>query len=51
MADEYSTESAPVLRTEHLGCRMEGKTIVNDVYVEVWRGEVLAALVLALLSE
>jgi hypothetical protein len=37
MADEYSTESAPVLWTEHLGCTMEDKTVVNDVYVEVWR--------------
>jgi ABC-type transporter Mla maintaining outer membrane lipid asymmetry ATPase subunit MlaF len=42
MCAEYSAGSAPVLRTEHLGCKVEGKTIANDVSVEIWRGEVMA---------
>jgi hypothetical protein len=39
---EDSTGSAPVLRTEHLGRKVEGKTIVVDDSVEAWHGEVLA---------
>ncbi len=42
MATVDSTGSAPVLRTEHLGRKVEGKTIVDDVSVEAWHGEVLA---------
>ncbi len=38
------TGSAPVLRTEHLGRRVEGKTIVGDISVEARRGEVLAVV-------
>jgi hypothetical protein len=39
-----STGFAPVLRTEHLGRKVEGKTIVDDVSVEVWRGEVMGLM-------
>ncbi len=42
MATVDSTGSAPVLRTEHLGRKVEGQTIVDDVSVEAWHGEVLA---------
>ncbi len=42
MSTEDPTGSAPVLRTEHLGRKVEGKTIVDDVSVEAWHGEVLA---------
>jgi ABC-type branched-subunit amino acid transport system ATPase component len=42
MATVDSTGSAPVLRTEHLGRKVGGKTIVDDVSVEAWHGEVLA---------
>jgi ABC-type sugar transport system ATPase subunit len=42
MATVDSTGSAPVLRTEHLGRKVEGKTIVDDVSAEAWHGEVLA---------
>ena len=31
----YSTGSEPVLRTEHLGRKGEGKAIANDVSVEI----------------
>jgi energy-coupling factor transporter ATP-binding protein EcfA2 len=41
MSADDSTGSAPVLRTEHLGRKVEGKTIVGDVSVEAWHGEVL----------
>ena len=42
MATVDSTGSAPMLRTEHLGRKVEGQTIVDDVSVEAWHGEVLA---------
>jgi putative ABC transport system ATP-binding protein len=42
MSTEYPTGSAPVLRTEHLGRKVEGQTIVGDVSVEAWHREVLA---------
>ncbi len=42
MSAEDPTGSAPVLRAEHLGREVEGKTIVEDVSVEAWNGEVLA---------
>ena len=42
MATVDSTGSAPVLRTEHLGRKVEGQTIVDDVSVEAWHGEILA---------
>ncbi len=42
MSAEYSTGSTPVLRTEHLGRKAEGQTIVDDVSIEAWRREVLA---------
>jgi len=41
MCTEDSTGSAPILRTEQLGRRVEGKTIVNDVCLEAWQREVL----------
>ena len=41
MSAEDSTGSAPVLRTEHLGRKVEGQTIVEDASVEAWHGEVL----------
>ena len=42
MSAEDSTGAAPVLRAEHLGRRVGDQTIVNDVCVEAWHGEVLA---------
>lgn len=42
MSAEDSTGAEPVLRTEHLGRKAEGQTIVDDVSVEAWHGEVLA---------
>jgi putative ABC transport system ATP-binding protein len=41
MSAEDSTGSAQVLRTEHLGRKVEGQTIVEDASVEAWHGEVL----------
>jgi putative ABC transport system ATP-binding protein len=41
-ATEDPTGSAPVLRTEHSGRKVEDKTIVDDVCVEAWHGEVVA---------
>jgi hypothetical protein len=35
MCAEYSTGAAPVLRTEHLGRKVEGKAIANEVSVEI----------------
>jgi putative ABC transport system ATP-binding protein len=42
MSSRFHRDSEPVLRTEHLGRKVEGQTIVGDVSIETRRGEVLA---------